>query len=211
MQSWPETGAILQILSEDLDNGKVLYRSYSCTDSMSVQDNISNSYWKSLFFITRKMKQLHAQGPEAFFAGVDQENQHPDFYSERLYKSPTTMELARLTFGRVKNKIALQFKEKFRLEQWILLYHMKDEFSSSLWRYKKIIPPKDRFWADPFILYRDNKYYIFIEEYIYDTNRGFISLIVMDEDGSYADPVPVLKRDYHLSYPYVFEHQGMMA
>ena len=42
MQSAPVTGSMLQILSEDLDNGEVLCRSYSCTETLSVQDNKNN-------------------------------------------------------------------------------------------------------------------------------------------------------------------------
>ncbi len=208
MDSWPETGSILQILSEDLDNGKVLYRSFSCTDTMSVADNKSNYYWKTLSFVTRKMQELHKVGEKEFFAKVDHENRHPAFYSQRLYTQPTNAELARLTFKKIGEKIAHLFKNKFVLEQWILMFHLKEEFSSSLWRYKQIIPPKDRFWADPHIIYRDNKYYIYIEEYLYSTEKGHISLITMDSEGNYSDPEVIISEDYHLSYPFVFEHEG---
>ncbi len=153
MESWPETGSILQILTEDLDNGKVLYRSYSCTDSMSVQDNKSNYYWKSLSFMTRKMHELYRMGEKDFFDKVEHENRHPIFYSERLYTKPTNRELTKITFNKVKEKAKILLENKFLLNQWILMFHMKDQFSSSLWRYKKIIPPKDRYWADPHIIF----------------------------------------------------------
>lgn len=70
MESWNETGSVLQILSEDLDNGQVLYRSFSSTNSMSVRDNKNNFFWKSLSFIPRKMEELHRIGEEAFFKKV---------------------------------------------------------------------------------------------------------------------------------------------
>src|SRR5207249_3634206 len=44
----PVTGSILQILTEDLDNGTVLYRSFSSTDRHSVKRNRNTYYWKSL-------------------------------------------------------------------------------------------------------------------------------------------------------------------
>lgn len=208
MQQWSETGSILQILSEDLDNGKVLYKSFSCTDSMSVTDNRSGYHWKSLLFMTRKMKELHSIGADEFFAKVDADNCHPQFYSERLYKQPTNWELAKLTYGRVLNKIKLQYQDRFRLDQWILMYHLQDDFSTSLWRYKKITPPKDKFWADPHILQRDDKYYVYFEEYLYDTGKGHISVLTIDEAGNYSEPTTVLSTDYHLSYPFVFEYEG---
>ncbi len=208
MQSWPETGSVLQILSEDLDNGQVLYRSFSNTDTMSLRDNRSNFFWKTLSFMPRKMAELHRLGEENFFAKVEHENRHPIFYSDRLYTEPSNAELAKLTFNKLKEKVKLVFDNKFRLEQWILMFHLKDEFSSSLWRYKKIIPPKDRFWADPHIIYRDNTYYIFLEELPYSTGKGHISLITMDEKGNYSEPELILDKPYHLSYPFIFEHEN---
>ena len=208
MECWPETGSILQILTEDLDNGKVLYRSFSCTDMMSVADNMSNYFWKSLSFMERKMKELYTNGEQAFFEKVELENRHPEFYSERLYVAPTNKELAILTYRKIVEKTRMVIDNVFLLDQWILMFHVRDEFSSSLWRYKKIIPPKDRFWADPHVLYKDHKYYIFIEEYLYSTDKGHIALITMDEKGNYSEPETVLDKSYHLSYPFVFEYEG---
>ena len=53
--------------------------------------------------------------------------------------------------------------------------------------FKKIIPPKDRFYADPFLIEFDN-YYIFIEELMYNTKKGHISVIKMDDQGNYDRP-----------------------
>lgn len=208
MESWSETGSILQILSEDLDNGKVLYRSFSTTNVTSINDNKTNYYWKSLSFMTRKMRELHTNGAANFFAKVEHENRHPEFYSERLFTEPTNSELLRLTLSKIKEKAKLMYISRFVHEQWILIFDIKEEFSSSLWRYKQIIPPNDRFWADPHIIQRNNKYYIFIEEFIYDVGKGNISLIIMDEDGSYSEPEIILEKPYHLSYPHVIEHEG---
>ena len=92
--------------------------------------------------------------------------------------------------------------------QWFLLYDIREGISTSFWRFKHITPPKDRFWADPFIVARDNKYYVFIEEFPYATQKGHISLIVMNKDGSFEPPVRVLEAPYHLSYPFVFEFES---
>ncbi|MFH1642295.1 MAG: hypothetical protein ABIC04_05345 [Nanoarchaeota archaeon] len=208
MESWPETGSILQILTEDLDNGKVLCRSFACTNFMSVTDNRSNYFWKSLSFMTRKMRELYSAGEDEFFKKVEYNNRHPIFYSERLYVNPTNYELAKLIVRKIKEKISILYDNKFYLNQWILMFHLKNGFSSSLWRYKKIIPPKDKFWADPHVIFRNDKYYIFIEEYMYKSQKGHIALITMDEDGVYHKPETVIDRPYHLSYPFVFEYEN---
>ena len=54
------TGSVLQILTEELDNGRVIYRSWApTTNRFSVRKNNNNYYWKSSAFVTRKLKELH--------------------------------------------------------------------------------------------------------------------------------------------------------
>jgi len=98
----------------------------------------------------------------------------------------------------------------FYFKQWILLFKLSshNSISTSFFQFKKIVPPKDRIWADPHVLRRNNKYYIFIEELVHSLKKGHISLIVMDDKGSYTEPVKVLERDYHLSYPFIIEDNG---
>ena len=208
MESSPVTGTMLQVLTEDLDGGRVLYRSYSSTHDMSLADNKSNVQWKTLHFIPRKLKELHEEGEEIFFARVKEENAHPEFYDRRLYKVPTNSELGVLLWKKLLQKCRRKWNDALYFMQWFLLYDIREGISTSFWRFKHITPPKDRFWADPFIVARDNKYYVFIEEFPYATQKGHISLIVMNKDGSFEPPVRVLEAPYHLSYPFVFEFES---
>ena len=75
------------------------------------------------------------------------------------------------------------------------------------WRFKKVVPPGDRFWADPHVIRRDGRYYVFIEENPNDTH-GHIAVMEIREDGSCTTPTPVLKEPFHLSYPFLFEWEG---
>lgn len=203
MESSPETGSVLQILTEDLDNGRILYRSFCSTNPMSLEDNRSNVQWKTLHFIPRKLKELYEQGERHFFARVDEANAHLTFYDRRLYKTPTNGERSILLWKKLLQKCKRKWEATFYRRQWVLLFDIREDISTSLWRFKYLTPPKDRAWADPFIVARDSKYYIFIEEYLYATQKGHISLIVMNKDGTFGPPVPVLKASYHLSYPFI--------
>ena len=209
-EGWPETGSVLQILTEDLDNGRILYRSWSCTNARSLKDSRSNYYWKSLSFIPRKLRELQRTGPEAFFDRLAKDNRHPEMYSKRLYTRPSALEFAKLTLGKLGERFSLSVRRRFFFNQWVLLYSFRDTFSSSMWRYRKIVPPKDRFWADPHVIQRDGRYFIFLEELPYATRRGHISVMEIDETGHWTEPVPVLERPYHLSYPFIFEHEGSL-
>lgn len=208
IEGWPETGAILQILNEDLDNGQVLYRSYSCTKEFSYNENVNSYFWKSLYFMTRTLESLYIDGEKDFFERIAKQNQDPTMYSEKLYKSPTNKELIKLTFNKLIKKLSHIIEQEFYFDQWILLFDIKKDFSSSLWRYKRIVPPKDKFWADPHVIYKNNIYYIYIEEYLYKTGKGHISLIEMNEEGTYSEPKVILDKDYHLSYPFIFDHDN---
>ena len=99
---------------------------------------------------------------------------------------------------------------KFFQKQWFLMYDLHDQISTSFWRFKKIIPPRDRFWADPHVFFKDDTYYIFIEEYIYEKKKAHISLIEMQQSGKYSSPVKILEEPFHLSYPHVFDHNGTL-
>ena len=72
-------------------------------------------------------------------------------------------------------------------------------------KFNKIIPPKDRFWADPNVIYKNGKYFIFFEEFYYSEKYGHISVIEIDKDGKYSTPKIILKQNYHLSYPSFFK------
>lgn len=73
-----------------------------------------------------------------------------------------------------------------------------------------ISPPQDRFYADPFILKKGNLNYIFYEDYEYEKGKGVISCISIDETGAFTEYTAVLERDYHLSYPFVFEWEDQI-
>ena len=208
MESWPETGSVLQIITEDLDNGMILYRSYSSTHDTSLKDNASNLYWKTLHFIPRKLNELYSIGGDLFLSRHKHANIHPQLYDRRLFKAPTNLEQAGLIWRKFLQKLGRKLDDTIYFNQWFLLYDIRAAMSTSLWRFKRITPPKDRFWADPFIVARNDKYYIFIEELLYATQKGHISVVVMEKNGTYAPPSRVLETPYHLSYPFIFEFEN---
>ena len=58
----PESGTILQILTDALDGGKVLYRSIAATNFASLYKNRRATYWKSAEFMMRRLADLHREG-----------------------------------------------------------------------------------------------------------------------------------------------------
>lgn len=206
IENWDKTGVILQILSENLDGGTILSTSYSATDKVSVKRNKNNYYWKALSMIPRSLNDLHTLGDKTFFEKLEQ-NYTTDFYYNRLFVNPTNFQVIKAFLRIYSKKILNSIKRLFYFQQWIILYQFnkKNDWSKSFFRFKRIVPPKDRFWADPFVYEKNDNYYIFIEELIYKENRGKISVIEIDEKGNYSIPKAIIERDYHLSYPFLFE------
>jgi len=96
-------------------------------------------------------------------------------------------------------------------EQWILLLGKNAQSKSpnlDLSSFVKIIPPENQFWADPFLIEYNNRHYVFLEVFLFERELGHLSCFEVLEDGSYTDPVTILERPYHLSYPNIFEYEG---
>jgi hypothetical protein len=68
--------------------------------------------------------------------------------------------------------------------------------------------PPGRYLGDPFPIEVDGRHFLFVEDYSYATRRGVISVSEAGLDGEWSPPRRVLESDHHLSYPFVFEHEG---
>lgn len=200
MDGSPISGAVLQVLSEDLDNGEVISRGWSRTvDRFSVKGSRNNLYWRSSSFVMRKLKELYANGKVASDANVFRPYYNP------LLKMPTNAELlprlCKLTWSYAVQKA----RYSFFFDQWQLAYRFRnspDDPNNSFYRFNYLVPPKDKFWADPFPVKYEGKYYVFFEEYLYKDDKAHISVIELSKSGA-SEASPVLKRDYHLSYPFM--------
>lgn len=100
------------------------------------------------------------------------------------------------------------FRFAFYRNQWRVLIHKgaieKQNFSA----FHLLRPPKDRFWADPFVVKHENKIYLFIEVAEYKNPKGYISVLELDSEFNLTRTTKVLEEPWHLSYPYVFKHAG---
>jgi hypothetical protein len=201
MDASPISGSVLQVLSEDLDNGQILDRTWLRTsDRFSVRISKNNLYWRSSSFVMRKLRELHEQGSTM----AEQSSFRP--YYNRLHKMPTNRELLPKLWRLSWNYVASKFRYAFYYDQWTLAYRFRTSATdpnNSFYRFNHLTPPKEKFWADPFPVKHDGKYFVFFEEYLFKDDRAHISAMELTKSGP-TEPAPVLKRDYHLSYPFIF-------
>ena len=100
-----------------------------------------------------------------------------------------------------------QQKKKFH-SHWYMRFGWLDQPFSHLNQLKnlhEIHSPRKFTFADSFYAKHNNRHFIFFEEVDDQHPVGFLSVLETFEDGTFTDPTPILKLDYHLSYPCVFE------
>ncbi len=113
--------------------------------------------------------------------------------------------LAQGVSGKIAKKIA-QRAGRYHM-RWSLFFGAGSFDPQKLAQTNEAIPAPGEFWADPFLIEKNGQMFVFFENYIYGTGRGKISV------GVYRDQKlhvlgDALDLPYHLSFPFVFEHEG---
>ncbi|MGE5465909.1 MAG: hypothetical protein ACM3Y9_00640, partial [Ignavibacteria bacterium] len=185
---------------------RLLYQSRSRTYPFSVAQNRANLFRKTALFAERELRLLHRLGDLRFhtrgtplFAAA----------SRAADPAPAAGEILR-GFVSVGARIAGRALQKLAfVDQWFIAFRFgQPGGDGDLSRYQRLLPPKDRIWADPFALERDGRHFVFFEEVPFATGKGHIAVMEVSDDGRHSAPVKVLERDYHLSYPFLIEHRG---
>lgn len=202
------TGVTLQILQSELDGGVVLYKSWSATHPVSIARNKAQIYWKAVRFIPRKLEELYQTDADSFFTKHQPEK--IDVYDRPLFLVPGNMQASVLFLKHVLFLIKDAWKRFWFANQWVLLVSFDSKKNINLRKFIELSPPRNAFWADPFAYQRDNRNFIFFEEYPYVTQVGRLAVIEVDQTGRQLNYWPLLQKEYHLSYPFVFEADGSL-
>jgi len=202
------TGSVLQVLSEQLDAGIIIERYCGKTDETSVARNRHNLYWKTAPMLTTNLRRLYDVGPGFLESKKNDPALHT--YCEPLRTQPTNLE-ALAAISRVASNFFIGEKARslVEFEQWGLSFRIRkraDDPNLAFYQYTAIPPPKDVILADPFVIERNDRYYVFVEEMPLATERGHISVLEIDRAGKWSSTKPVIKQPYHMSYPFLLEH-----
>ncbi len=204
----PISGAILQVLTDELDAGKVLCKGlFGTFESISQARNRVQPYWGASTFMIQKLRELHEHGWEH----VERNAVRPALYlgKKRIYTTPTNVEMVHWLAPVLIRKILRRSLRRPVIRHWRLASRvgapplMNSGSAPSLDGFRWIESPKGRFYADPFVIEAAGKPWVFFEDFDYATERGKISCAEV-RDGGLAMPVTALERPYHLSYPCVF-------
>ena len=195
------TGFIIQILSEELDGGKVIFRSNIAT-KRSYTENIAFLYSESYPLMSKLIIDYAVNG----FLPIAEK---PIPYSGTILKVPILLE----TFIYMSNSFyifSIYFIRRFILQKrdrWSVAFIKKDWNSAVLRKGIEIKTPKNRFFADPFIIKREGKTVCFVEDYSYKSKLGSISAIEILDEKNYNILGSIIKESFHISFPYIFEYK----
>jgi hypothetical protein len=201
-----ETKANLLILDKDSNTSNPIYSSSSSTYPFSPARNRNCSLWKSSSFLPRQIALLHLLGIKKFLVETEKYRKDKAPHDQKVSELPPSNLLCLwlIAILLIRN-IREMFSRIFYQDAWFLMFDMEPIGSIPFKDFKKIIPPRDRFWADPMAIQKEDRYYIFIEEFISNTKKAHISVMEVDQFGTHSMPVKIVETDYHLSYPFVFE------
>ncbi|MGG1399980.1 hypothetical protein ABE288_19490 [Bacillus salipaludis] len=187
----------LNTVMEKHKKSKAIYKSKSSVIKHSLFCNSNAVYWKSSKFIIKKLRDLTEGKMESFDSKSEGR-----LIEVKESEPPKNLETLNLLFSLAIDKI----KTRVFHEQWFLAYKKRNGKKKD---YTIIKPPIDRFYADPFIIKKDNRTFVFFEEFIYSKGKGDIAVLEIDPETNISSaPATVLEKSYHLSYPFVFEWEN---
>ena len=186
----------------------VLYRVYGATIKNSARRNRLVTLSKAVSFFRRLLRdrtQFHVEGRD-LPSGL------PELATEEGTSGAATVSAAMKLIWRLTTEVASnRWQAAAGRAQWQMGYYFASENIDAAQRpdrLHRLVPPRDRDWADPFVVQRGGRRIIFFEEMPYSTGKGHISAIEILPNGEPGPARMVLDRPYHLSYPFVFEWNG---
>ena len=203
------TAALLAVSDRGMEE---LSKSVTAVDPVSAARTRDTVYWTSTSLPERALKRIRAgKGTDQPARPVPPIRPDMDPWTPDTPAEGANRRLVR----HLPRYLALVGRKSLRSYlgdvQWFLTYTWADQgIVPSLRGSQRIVPPPDRFWADPQVVRRGDQYFVFVEELVYSEKRGRIAVLVLDKSGVVDGPLTVLERPYHLSYPFVFEHEDAL-
>jgi hypothetical protein len=205
----PVTASELAIIKEERKKKTVITRVFESTCSYSISLNRDKLFQRASLFMPRVINGTYLYGSDYLKKLEEKYNQGNADIIEQLpapsfFPSIFNLVSSKLIFLHQIFK-KLTFTDPF---SWTLLFKIgaeNDFLNNSYESFERLKPSKDKFWADPFVVSKEGKYYVFVEEFIYRGNKGHISVLEIDKEGQLLNVQKIIEKPYHMSYPFIFD------
>jgi len=132
----------------------------------------------------------------------------------RTVPSPGNLEVVSLIARQAFQAASIRLTSRGRKAAWFVAVRTNPELFRT--RQDRFVPqtfhdvpaPSGSQLADPFVVDDNGRNWLFVEEVPPGAAKAHLSVIELGRDGAFSEPVPVLEKPYHLSYPFVFRDQG---
>lgn len=186
-------------------NGKSTKYAFVALDQFSLPRNRMAKLRKICELLERELPQLVRE------TSVGVRDLCIDSHS-KVEPMPSNADVARFFLRSIADGIPRVCRSRLFKEHWFIAFRRNPGnvpiSPASMTGFHIVSPPSDRFYADPFLLNRDGRHFLFFEDYPFDHGKGVISFTEIDANGNCSPPEVVLEAAHHFSYPYVFEHDG---
>ncbi len=127
---------------------------------------------------------------------------------------PTNADMIRFAARNIARTVDRRLRYSNKESHWFVAYRTNPSgfvsqqcrFNSQDWQ--TLPAPPGHFYADPFVLTWRGRTFLYVEDYLYEEARGVLSVLEWTSEGTFGPATEILNRPYHLSYPFVFEHEG---
>ena len=204
MQDNPRNGMILQRLTESLDKGYLLEKRWYPTILHSYKAHLDQLLMESTEMPLQVCRRIQYEGTI---------NEKLSESKAVLNRPPVNYQMLKYWILCLTRRWRFRRHDIFRQEDWNVGYVEVPltEFLESpeghqediVWFKKK---RRSVYNADPFVVTTDKDTYIFYESYSYKEGKGHIE--VVRKSKQYKKPKVALEEPFHLSYPFVFKHNG---
>ena len=190
------------LVSRKDGQARMVYSGTTPTVPFSIKNNSNSLFWKMSGYLPLRLEQLILE-EENFLSFYPESYRHA---SRPLPASPVVAWMLLENFSRyLWWKILPLEKKKFSLHYSNSVFNITEQNKIA---FHPLPLPKGFFQADPFLIEKDGLHFLFFEEYDLLKKKAHISLMVMGPEKTWSGPERVLEEEHHLSYPFVFFHDG---
>jgi len=180
------------------------------TDPTSPARNRDNHVRAACSLLARELEQLliNRISPLEFQRRLKEE----PFPASLKPAPPTNLDMLRFFAGQVLLLLSRRLGSASSPEQWSIGIATGNPLTLSRTDLERVIwyePPAGHFVADPFFINRGGSTFVFVEDFPYSAKHGHIACIAY-RDRQFSEPRTVLAQPWHLSFPFVFEDDGML-
>ena len=204
------TSVELRMAGADCAGERVLHRSVGNVVPWSYARNAYHHYWKGGKIVLRRLQALAEQGD----AALERLAEAKGDVTRDCARPPGNGEMLRF-LPRYASRLARE--ARFRRNgsrQWFLAMNrgarLAEGAAGERAQMRIQRAPAGHYWADPFPVVVAGQMWVFFEEYSYKAKKGVIACAPVAADGTPGAARTALARDYHLSYPCVFEAGGAL-